>query len=289
MKITERRLLNVALTIAAFLLVTAITLKTSVTLIEADAYIAPDYPHEDIVPIILKEQLTDSEYKILFYQTGLAKSAVDEIREHYPDYLQRLLRYQNNFFGELQYICEKNSPISSEESVTDENGNLISGTVLAPLHNGYILITKASHTYGWRNGHSAIIVDAFQGKTLESVVLGENSSIQNVNKWTNYPDFILLRLKGAPKELMNEVAQKAKKVLLNIPYDPTVGIFSSKFSEPDKVKGTHCSHLIWQAYRDFGYDLDSDGGLIVTPKDIANSPYVEVVQVFGVDPERIWP
>ena len=38
-----------------------------------------------------------------------------------------------------------------------------------------------------------------------------------------------------------------------------------------------------------GFDLDSDGGRIVTAKDIANSSLLEVVQIFGVDPDAIWP
>lgn len=38
----------------------------------------------------------------------------------------------------------------------------------------------------------------------------------------------------------------------------------------------------------FIFILDSDAGMIVTPKDIANSPLLEVVQVYGVNPEDIW-
>ena len=33
--------------------------------------------------------------------------------------------------------------------------------------------------------------------------------------------------------------------------------------------------------KQYGIDLDSDGGIIVTPTDIANSPYLEVVQSYG--------
>ena len=45
---------------------------------------------------------------------------------------------------------------------------------------------------------------------------------------------------------------------------------------------------MWQAYFNFGYDLDSNGGAIVVPKDIATSPLLEVVQVYGFDPDRLW-
>ena len=52
---------------------------------------------------------------------------------------------------------------------------------------------------------------------------------------------------------------------------------------------TSCAHLVWEAYQSTGLDLDSDGGKIVTVKDLANSEYLDVVQVYGVDPEEIWP
>lgn len=60
-------------------------------------------------------------------------------------------------------------------------------------------------------------------------------------------------------------------------------------AEPQPVGGTQCAHLIWRAYAQFGYDLDSNGGWIVTPKDLANCPDLEVVQVYGMDPDDPWP
>ena len=52
--------------------------------------------------------------------------------------------------------------------------------------------------------------------------------------------------------------------------------------EWDDIEGTHCAHLVWYAYNRFGYDVDSDGGVIVTPRDIFESPVWEVVQVYGM-------
>lgn len=270
-----------------FLIIGSIAVSTALT--EPYAHIAPDYPKIDIAQVLSQEQLSKADYELLYYQTGLGKPAIDELKASLPDSTQRILQFQKKFFSDIKYICEKNSPISREESVVDENGRYINGAELAPLHNGYILVTKSSHTYGWRNGHAAIVVDTAQGLTLESVVLGTDSCVQSFEKWTNYPNFMLLRLKGASPKLLNEIALSALKYLNDIPYDFTVGILSSKFSEAGEISRTHCSHLVWEAFRLFGYDLDSDGGLIVTPKDIANSPYLEVVQVFGVNPKEIWP
>ena len=45
---------------------------------------------------------------------------------------------------------------------------------------------------------------------------------------------------------------------------------------------------MWQSYRQFGLDLDYNGGALITPKDLANSPDVDIVQVFGFDLEKLW-
>jgi hypothetical protein len=40
--------------------------------------------------------------------------------------------------------------------------------------------------------------------------------------------------------------------------------------------------LVWYAYQRFGYDLDSDGGFLVTPKDISDSEELIIIQKFGI-------
>jgi uncharacterized protein YycO len=285
----KKRVAVICLILAAFTVSTAAVLHISMAVIEPGAHIYPDYPRLDLGQVLSRESFSEDDYVTIYYQTGLGRSAVDEIRNSGGDWVRRILQFQENFFGKIRYVCERNSPISREESIVDENRNYIAGTEMAPLHEGYILITKSSHTYGWRNGHSALVIDAANGRTLESVVLGTNSSIQDISKWTNYPNFILLRPKNTTYEEMKEIAVTAQDLLLDVPYDLTVGILSPKPAGRDKAKGTHCSHLIWQAYNYYGFDLDSDGGPVVTPKDIAGSPELEVVQVYGVDPGNIWP
>ena len=53
-------------------------------------------------------------------------------------------------------------------------------------------------------------------------------------------------------------------------------------------KGTNCSHLVWQAYYNAGYDIDTDGGPVCTSRDISMSDLLEVVQVYGFDPVSLW-
>lgn len=257
--------------------------------VEPFAHIYPDYPKTDIRPILEKEILTESDFGIIYRQTGLGKPAVNELRSQYTNSDDQILGFQEKFFGEVKIISEKNSPISKEDSLVNDDGELVDGIEFASIRNGDILITKSSHTFWWKHGHAAIIVDAANGITLESVVLGTNSAKQDISKWRNYPNFILLRLKDAPHQLTGDIAKTAAELLADVPYDLLVGIVSSKNKDRDNITGTHCSHLVWQAFALFGYDLDSDQGIIVTPKDIANSPFLEVVQVYGVHPDEIWP
>ncbi len=109
-------------------------------------------------------------------------------------------------------------------------------------------------------------------------------------------------------DISAEVAAYAKEHLVGVPYQLLAGAFSrrlyctaqdeaelfedatvsvqeadSNVSEivTEALTGTQCAHLVWYAYKQFGIDLDSDGGLLVTPYDVQNSPYLEVVQSYG--------
>lgn len=102
--------------------------------------------------------------------------------------------------------------------------------------------------------------------------------------------------------IAENVASYALQHLEGVPYRLLAGMFSRKLfqgaSEEENtvvagldsnvaevstapLSDTQCAHLVWYAYKQFGIDLDSDGGLFVTPYDIQNSPYLEVVQSYG--------
>lgn len=245
----------------------------------------PDYPQVDLSPLLDKSTLTQEDYDTLLAQTGLG---ADAVRKLYAlgdsDKLEQL---QALFFDQPAVLCAANTIVSSQETVVTAEASPTPGTQLAPLEDGDILVSPCCHTFGWRNGHAALVLNAQEGITLESVVLGQNSCLQNVDKWTYYPAFLVLRLKDASPETRRAIASNAAQKLLNIPYSLGVGVFSPKFTQ-SPVLGTHCAHLVWQAYAWYGYDLDSSGGSIVTPQDLAQSPLLEVVQVFGIDPETRW-
>jgi len=249
----------------------------------------PDYPKVDLGNIVTREVLTEADYDTIFRQTGLGRSAVDRLLQKnvVGDRERVFEKYQNNFFASGDYECRIVAVIVREERMRDKDGKLLSGFEIPDLRNGDILITKATHSLGWRHGHAAIVTDAEKGETVEAILLGNPSLIQNTAKWKTYPSFIQLRLKEEKNEGdPQKVAEYAKKEILGIPYGLLTGI---PVKAPEEIKKTQCSHLVWYPYERFGYDLDSDGSWLVTPKDIANSDLLEVVQIYGVNPEEVWP
>lgn len=165
----------------------------------------------------------------------------------------------------------------------------VNDNAFSNISDGDILITFCSHTFTYRHGHAALVIDAEKGITLEASELGSFSSYRNIQNWNRYTSFSILRLSDDIWNALSSYHQKPRAVLtdelisfaqnnmLNLPYVLSVGIFSEKYTLSDTSYGTNCSHLVWQCYRTLGIDLDSDGGLIVTPKDIYQSPFLITV------------
>lgn len=244
-------------------------------------YEVPDYDKVDLTEILEDKALTEEDFQFLFMQTGLARTELEELLADGKEEL--IYSIQDRFFAEPEVSCEQNSIISWEEWIANEEDRI----TFTDLEDGDILITPCSHTFGWRNGHSAIVVDAKAGETLESVVLGKKSSVQSLTKWEKYPCVMVFRLKGVSEEIRKEIAKNAKENLCGIDYGFDMGFLTPKY-ETELSERTHCAHLIWQTYRSLGYDLDSDKGRIVTPKDLAGSSLLEPVQVVGVNPQNLW-
>lgn len=287
-KLTNLKHKKLLITLIVIIIITT-TLAIAEEVIEPVGYIRPDYEKSDISDILKKELLNDDDYKELFYQTGLGKVAIDEILNDKVSGKKNILKFQEDFFKKQNILCERIAIIVSQESIVNEEGNPMYGFSLAPYENGYILLTKATHSLGWRHGHAGIVTDAKNQETLEAVLLGTDTMLQDINKWRVYPSFMMLKLKDTSQETLDEIAEFAKNNMLSIPYGLTVGLSSKKNPEPDNIKTTQCSHVVWYPLMQFGYDTDSDGTWLVTPKDIANSDLFEIVQIYGVNPEEIWP
>ncbi len=239
----------------------------------------PTYEREDLLPIILKKELKPEDYETIFCQTGLARAAVDELLSQNRG--KEILQVQELFFREVETKCERYWVIVHSERITNRKKKPDSLDIFLPTaQTGDILITFNGHVFGWRCGHAALITDAEKGETLEAISIGRNSEILPLEQWEDYPSFILLRLKNASAEKRKEIAGFASAHLEDIPY--RLPCIVQKDSSGHEVSGTHCAHLVWYAFDHYGYDLNSDGGGIVTPKDIHDSNLLEVVQVYGV-------
>lgn len=232
-------------------------------------YFIPEYPQ-----ITLNET---TDYETIFLQTGLGRSAVNKLLDDGRFHV--ILAAQEAFFHPPEVIC---TPLLGW--FTREDRLVKKSTVdLVDLQPGDILLTLSTHTAGWHHGHAGLAID--ENTVLESIVLGSDSTLINAAHWTAYSNYAVLRPKSATPELQQMVATYSTEHLLNIPYRLSAGLLFSKAPEPNSILfGTHCSYLVWYAWNQFGYDLDSDGGRLVTTYDLLCSDLLEVVQLHGIDP-----
>lgn len=254
----------------------------------------PDYAKQDIGSILEKRVLSNEDYSVLFRQTGLSKIGIDAMRR--SGRTEEISAVQERFFREVPVECERNFLVFREVLKTEAApGKRVRQaddveTAIPVLEDGDILITFSSHFLGWRNGHAALVVDAENGLTLEALTLGRDSAILSLRGWLERPSFVVLRLADVSKEDRAVIADYAKRNLKQLPYRLTAGMWErdetlsnqSLRKETEALGGTQCAHLIWYAYNRFGYDLDSDGGVLVTPRDLYDSPLLEIVQVYGM-------
>ena len=269
------------------------------------AHIFPTMEKANIGPLLSQAEHSETQLQLLSAQTGLHPQSIQSLLNQGRG--QELLQIQQQYYAPIQIKALHSTPLTISEVLVDARGDICYGMPLVDVQDGDILLTKNSRFLGWRNGHAALVVDAEQGLLLEAIMPGTNSKINPISKWSTYPSFLVLRLKEeytqstANKEpdLPKQIADYAETQLVDVPYLLVAGILERSFSErgstveavgqtaeqPAKLskalKGTQCAHLVWYAYKQFGIDLDSDGGVIVTPFDIQNSEYLDIIQTYG--------
>lgn len=234
-------------------------------------YFVPDY-----LPVDLSE---NTDYKTVFMQTGLGQPAADYLRS--TGNFSSIQAAQDAFFHPPAAAC---TPLLGW--FTREDRSLTGhGFPLVDLQPGDILLTLSTHSAGWRHGHAALVID--HDTTLESMVLGTRSALVSSNHWTSYSNYAVLRIKNVTPELQQQVVAFSLEHLLNVPYHLTAGWIGPKAPPPDSILfGLHCSYLVWYAWNQFGYDLDSDGGRLVSTHDLLCSDQLEIVQIYGLDPRN---
>lgn len=234
----------------------------------------PEYEKTAIDVILDKESLTEADYAALYRQTGLTKIGIDRTLKTYGK--NRILDIQEDFFTEH----EVNNRFFGPYTCTD----FLDGHVAAAaLENGDIIITTSTHISGWRIGHAGLVTNAATRAVLQASTIGTYSTVGSIRDFTDRVNFMIFSPR-VESDVKAEVVDYALNNLTGKVYDPTAGVFSSKGA----VEKTQCAHLVWYAYYKFGVDLDFNGGLVVTPYDLANSPDMQLVQVFGLNPFRLW-
>lgn len=240
-----------------------------------EAYL-PDYDKIDISGILKKTELSDEDYETLFLQTGLTRLGVDGLLE--KGLVSKILKIQNQYFKEQDYYLNSFAPFTgylrrkTSPTVTE----------FASLENGDILYSPTTYFSFARLGHTSLVVDAKRGYMAQASGFGSPVKYVHVNYFFARPAFAILRVNTS---LGESVTSYTRNELMGLRYNLLAGIFGDK--APENLNSTHCSHFIWYAYMQNGVDLDSSGGKIVTPDDIFYSENVSVVQIYGINPEKI--
>ena len=224
------------------------------------------------------EELTEKDYDIILAETGLGKPAVESFSE--AEKFEKVKEYSEYYLADKDYKCVREGVFACHEYITDENGNAIQNPAFANIQNGDIIITLSIHSLGWRHGHAAIVVDAEKGTTAQAVMIGEKSDFGHIGEWREFPLVAVLRPKNVNAEIIDEVVAFTQEKLIGIDYSLASGILSG-CDENVTPTTTHCAHFVWYAYKCFGIDIDSNGGRVVTPKEILHSDKLEIVQVYG--------
>ncbi len=237
-------------------------------------------PEKKAIDAILeKSQLNSSDYQVLFGQTGLGKPAIDQLRARKGYTKEDILVYQDFFLEELETKCQPASLFTKQDLILSDEKEKVP---MAPLEDGDIILSFSSHSLGWKHGHAGLVVDAEQGLCLEAVMPGSVSKIKSTDHWRTYSSFLILRLKTADRQERQSIAAYAYENLVNVPYSLTSGLIGRKKPRNSDNLKAQCAYLIWYAFIRFGYDLDSDGGKLVTVEDLKESPELQVIQAFGM-------
>ena len=186
-----------------------------------------------------------------------------------PEYWKTFKEDENRYRTDTFYYVIK------EEYKEDEKGRREYQPEFTDIRDGDILVTDSTYCFCFRHGHAALVVDAENGITLEAFGIGTESELSKIDEWLRYPHVKVLRL-NAPEEICRNIAAYAEKNMRGIPYMLSPGVIDDKDMD-GTYWGTQCAHLIWAAFQKYGYDIDGDGGWLVTPEDFTSSPLLEVI------------
>ena len=186
-----------------------------------------------------------------------------------PDYWKIFNKDQNQYKTDTFYFVIK------EEYLEGKDGKRLYHPAFTDIRDGDILVTDSTYCLCFRHGHAALVVDAQRGITLEAFGIGTESEYASLKEWRRYPHVLVLRL-NAPENVRQAVVSYAKQKLVSIPYMLSPGAVDDKNMD-EEYWGTQCAHLVWAAFAACGYDIDGDGGWLVTPADFTASELLRAV------------
>ncbi len=236
-------------------------------------YVCPE-PPADLAAMLDGGELTGAAENIATTETGLSPLAARQLLAE--GRTSDILACQAALHTAPEAECRALLPLG----VTCED-RADSPVMLAPLEPGDLLITFSTHTLGWRHGHAALVTDS--GTVLEAAMPGTASGTAPLDSWRIYPTLLVLRVRDATPAQREAAVAAALQDLQEVPYGFSSGLWGEKSPEPP-LSSVQCAYLPWYAWVRQGFDLDSDGGRLVTVADLAASPLLEVVQVRGMDP-----
>ncbi|MDE6585471.1 MAG: hypothetical protein K2K80_02165 [Clostridia bacterium] len=267
----------VAACIIGAILIVALGLEIAFVISDKIECWRPDYEKEDLTEVLNKTALDDTDYEFLYAQTGLTKAGVDRALSRGAAGKARIKQIQQDFFAEHTVTNAKFAPYVCTDYIEKNVANIY-------YEKGDILISSSTHISGVRIGHAALVIDGTN--VLQANAYGSVSRVSSAAEFTNRVNFMVFHVKDetADRKTLNEIVDYAEKNLQDIPYEGLAGLLSNK----EEISKTQCAHIVWYAFKQFGIDLDSNGGSMVTPYDMANSPHLELVQVFGLDTQKLW-
>lgn len=186
-----------------------------------------------------------------------------------PEYWD-IFRKDNN-----QYKTDTFYYVIKEEYREDKKGQRMYQKSFTDIQDGDILVTDSTYCLCFRHGHAALVVDADRGITLEAFGMGTESEYSRLEEWRRYPHVVVLRLR-APEQIRQAVVKYARENLVGIPYMLSPGTIDDKDMD-EEYWGTQCAHLVWAAFEAYGYDIDGDGGWLVTPADFTTSKLLQLI------------
>ena len=237
--------------------------------VHREARFTPDYPMVGLTE--------ETDVETFLMQTGLGEAAVERLMQEGKWNL--ILEAQQSFFASPETTCrDLLGWFTKEERVRE-----VPVGALVDLQPGDILLTLSTHSLGWRHGHAGLVID--ENTVLECGVWGQDSALCRAQHWKTYASYAHVRVKGVTEEMQEEVAAYALRTLNGVPYHLSAGLIGPK--APDVTEnyfGLQCAYLVWYAWQKYGVDIDGNGGRLVVAGDILQSPSLEIVQVYGMNP-----